>query len=319
MKKLHLDALVIQQGRLAEKEKNMSKQEMMAAIRYGADDIFKQTNEDDDEIDIDAILAKAEEKTDEMNKKFQEGKEQGLNHRMWAFDGDDDLGGNSNLPAGLRATGFIDIGKRDRKQTNYSEAAYQQLQMSDGHSKPKAYRAKEVQFYDYQFFDAEKLRPLLEKERGIVRVTTDGDEKLEFVAKDELNPEEEEQKQRLLAEGFDDWGRRDFQAFIRATEKHGRSNVAAISKEIDGKDEAEVRRYAKVFWARGEELSDWPKLVSKIEEGEKRLERQHDINRAIQLKVKRYKNPLFEMKFNYGASKGKAFNEEADRYLVRKT
>jgi SWI/SNF-related matrix-associated actin-dependent regulator of chromatin subfamily A member 5 len=74
-----------------------------------------------------------------------------------------------------------------------------------------------------------------------------------------------------------------------------------------------------VFWARGEELSDWPKLVSKIEEGEKRLERQHDINRAIQLKVKRYKNPLFEMKFNYGASKGKAFNEEADRYLVRKT
>ena len=80
MKKLHLDALVIQQGRLAEKEKNMSKQEMMAAIRYGADDIFKQTNEDDDEIDIDAILAKAEEKTDAMNKKFQEGKEQGLNH-----------------------------------------------------------------------------------------------------------------------------------------------------------------------------------------------------------------------------------------------
>ena len=38
--------------------------------------------------------------------------------------------------------------------------------------------------------------------------------------------------------------------------------------------------------------------------------------RCLQLKVKRYKNPLFEMKFNYGASKGKAFNEEADRYLI---
>ena len=87
-------------------------------------------------------------------------------------------------------------------------------------------------------------------------------------------------------------------------------------QEIDGKDESEVRRYATVFWARGEELSDWKKILGKIEEGEKRLERQHDINRAIQLKVKRYKNPLFEMKFNYGASKGKAFNEEADRYLV---
>merc|ERR1719486_8567 len=30
MKKLHLDALVIQQGRLAEKEKNMSKDELMS-------------------------------------------------------------------------------------------------------------------------------------------------------------------------------------------------------------------------------------------------------------------------------------------------
>eukprot|EP01048_Picozoa_sp_COSAG05_P011763 COSAG05_NODE_1131_length_5775_cov_33.399930_4_plen_646_part_00 len=318
MKKLHLDALVIQQGRLAEQEKNMSKQEMMNAIRYGADDIFKQGNDDDEEIDIDAILAKAEEKTEQMNKKFESGKAEGINSRMWTFDGDDDVDTTSNLPAGLRATGFIDIGKRDRKQTNYSEAAYQQLTTTDGQAKPKAYRAKEVQFYDYQFFDAVKLRPLLEKERGIVRVVdNDGNEKIEFVAKEELTPEEEEERERLWEEGFDDWGRRDFQAFVRACEKHGRSNVAAISKEIDGKDEAEVRRYAKVFWARGEELSEWPKLVAKIEEGEKRLERQHDINRAIQLKVKRYKNPLFEMKFNYGASKGKAFNEEADRYLVR--
>ena len=39
MKKLHLDALVIQSGRLAEKEKNMSKDELMSAIRYGADDV----------------------------------------------------------------------------------------------------------------------------------------------------------------------------------------------------------------------------------------------------------------------------------------
>ena len=316
MKKLHLDALVIQQGRLAEQEKNMSKQEMMAAIRYGADDIFKQGNDDDEEIDIDAILAKAEEKTEEMNKKFEAGQQEGINSRMWAFDGGDGEV-TSSLPAGLRPTGFIDIGKRDRKQTNYSEAAYQQLITTDGQPKPKAFRAKEVQFYDYQFFDPVKLRPLLEKERGIVRVVdNDGNEKIEFVAKEELTAEEEEERERLWAEGFDAWGRRDFQAFVRACEKHGRSNVAAIAKDIEGKDEAEVRRYAKIFWARGEELTEWPKLVSKIEEGEKRLERQHDINRAIQLKVKRYKNPLFEMKFNYGASKGKAFNEEADRYLV---
>lgn len=96
--------------------------------------------------------------------------------------------------------------------------------------------------------------------------------------------------------GFSEWGRRDFQAFIRANEKHGRQNLPAITKEIEGKTEAEVRRYAKVFWARGRELADWDKHIVKIEEGEKKIERQHDINRAVQLKVKRYKNPLFEMK-----------------------
>ena len=51
MKKLHLDALVIQQGRLAEKEKNMSKEELMSAIRYGADDVFKDDGGEDEEID----------------------------------------------------------------------------------------------------------------------------------------------------------------------------------------------------------------------------------------------------------------------------
>ena len=73
MKKLHLDAMVIQSGRLAEKEKNMSKDELMKAIRYGADDVFKADNMDgDDEVDIDAILAKAEEKTEQENKKWEE-------------------------------------------------------------------------------------------------------------------------------------------------------------------------------------------------------------------------------------------------------
>jgi SWI/SNF-related matrix-associated actin-dependent regulator of chromatin subfamily A member 5 len=318
MKKLHLDALVIQSGRLAEKEKNMSKDELMSAIRYGADDVFKSENlDDDDEVDIDAILAKAEEKTKEENKKWEQAKKDGINSRAWTFDGDEDLDDKA-FGGYAGASGFIDIGKRDRKQITYSEnEAAKYSGMVDGPAKQKVHRAKEVTFYDYQFFDQEALRPLLEKERGIVRVQSGAEEKVEFVAKEELTEEEEQLKEELLKSGFAEWGRRDFQAFIRANEKHGRSNIAALTKEIDGKDEAEVRRYAEVFWERGEELSEWSKLVAKIEEGEKRLERQHDINRAIQLKVKRYKNPLFEMKFNYGASKGKAFNEEADRYLVR--
>ena len=87
MKKLHLDALVIQQGRLAEKEKAIGKEEMMSAIRYGADDIFKSEG-DSEEIDIDAILAKAEATTEELNKKFETAKKDGLSSSMWTFGGE---------------------------------------------------------------------------------------------------------------------------------------------------------------------------------------------------------------------------------------
>ena len=50
----------------------------------------------------------------------------------------------------------------------------------------------------------------------------DGDENIEFVSKEDLDEEEEKERDRLLAAGFADWGRRDFQSFIRSNEKHGR-------------------------------------------------------------------------------------------------
>ena len=61
---------------------------------------------------------------------------------------------------GSMGAGFIDIGKRDRKATSYSEQAYFKAAMdgTKGEVKPKVHRAKEVMFYDYQFFDEEALR-----------------------------------------------------------------------------------------------------------------------------------------------------------------
>ncbi len=39
---------------------------------------------------------------------------------------------------------------------------------------------------------------------------------------------------------------RDFNAFIRAMEKHGRDQISLIAQEIDGKTVEEVRSYSKV-------------------------------------------------------------------------
>lgn len=56
------------------------------------------------------------------------------------------------------------------------------------------------------------------------------------------------------------WSRSDFSAFVRACEKHGRDALAAITAEVEGKTEEEVRAYAVVFWKRYQELGDWEKV-----------------------------------------------------------
>lgn len=58
-----------------------------------------------------------------------------------------------------------------------------------------------------------------------------------------------------LLQGFDNWSRRDFNAFIRANEKYGRHDLASIATEIEGKTPDEVQDYAAVFWDRYQELN----------------------------------------------------------------
>ena len=138
MKKLQLDALVIQQGKLSGSVQ-ASKDEISAAIRFGADGILSAAEAHavvtggasagggSAAVDIDAILARAEERTSEMNKKIaqaSEGQTAG-----WSFDGDLNEAIVAEEPdahqgqerrgewGGQGALHFVDIGKRARKQT----------------------------------------------------------------------------------------------------------------------------------------------------------------------------------------------------------
>ena len=61
-KKLYLDAVVIQQGRLMEKNTKLSKNELQTMVTFGADAIFKSKESTITDEDIDAILAKGEER-----------------------------------------------------------------------------------------------------------------------------------------------------------------------------------------------------------------------------------------------------------------
>ena len=64
--KLRLDAMVIQQRRLADRNTKMSKEEMVALIRYGADEIFRTKDSTITDEDIDLILSKGAERTEQL-------------------------------------------------------------------------------------------------------------------------------------------------------------------------------------------------------------------------------------------------------------
>jgi SWI/SNF-related matrix-associated actin-dependent regulator of chromatin subfamily A member 5 len=51
----------------------------------------------------------------------------------------------------------------------------------------------------------------------------------------------------MLNEGFSNWGKRDYNAFVKASEKFGRGDVKMISTEIDGKTYDEVLAYHEVI------------------------------------------------------------------------
>ncbi|KAJ1568720.1 hypothetical protein HK405_014588, partial [Cladochytrium tenue] len=137
-----------------------------------------------------------------------------------------------------------------------------------------------------------------------------------------LTESEQAEKVALLQNSFESWARKDFNAFIRANEKHGRDNLTEICKEVEGKSPEEVARYAEVFWARYKELQAvffWreanEKHIAQIEKGEQRLQNQLRVQECLRNKVAAHRQPLHQLRFNYGTGKGKNFTEEEDRFL----
>ena len=134
-----------------------------------------------------------------------------------------------------------------------------------------------------------------------------------------LTEEELIEKDALIHQGFENWSRRDFSAFCKASEKHGRSSIEAIAADIEGKTLAEVRQYAAVFWARYREIPDHEKIIANIEKGEIRLKKILEAQEAISNKISKHRLPLQQIKFYYGQNKGKNYTEEEDRFLVIST
>ncbi|XP_074346037.1 ISWI chromatin-remodeling complex ATPase CHR11-like isoform X1 [Apium graveolens] len=326
-KKLALDALVIQQGRLAE-QKTVNKDELLQMVRFGAEMVFSSKDSTITDEDIDRIIAKGEEATAALDAKMKKFTEDAIKFKMDdtadLYDFEDDKDENKIDFKKIVTDNWVEPSRRERKR-NYSESEYfKQTMRQNGPSRPKEPRIPRMpQLHDFQFFNTQRLSELYEKEVRFLMQAHQKNQTKDSVEVDEpedggdpLTVEEQEEKEQLLEEGFSTWSKRDFSTFIRACEKFGRNDVKGIASEMEGKSEEEVKRYAEVFKRRYKELNDYDKIIKNIERGEARISRKDEIMKAIGKKLDRYKNPWLELKIQYGQNKGKLYNEECDRFML---
>uniref|UniRef100_A0A0N5AGX8 SWI/SNF related, matrix associated, actin dependent regulator of chromatin, subfamily a, member 5 n=1 Tax=Syphacia muris TaxID=451379 RepID=A0A0N5AGX8_9BILA len=339
--KLHLDSIVIQQGRLADAQKTLGKEDMLDMIRHGADQVFASKDSTITDEDIDTILHKAEEKTEALKKKLESLGESSLRNftldthedTLYKFEGED-YREKQKLPG----IGYwIEPPKRERK-ANYQVDAYFREAMRGGHAEPKAPKApkppKLPNVQDFQFYP-KRLLDLLEKEVYLHRKTIgykvaqkqpdlpakeaekkQKEEQKKIDSAVPLTEEEQTEKAELLTQGLSNWTRREFQQFVKANEKYGRNDLENIAKEIDTKTLAEVEEYAKLFWERFEDLTDHERILATIEKGEARIQRRQSIKKALDEKIAKYKAPFHQLRIQYGTNKGKNYTEEEDRFMV---
>lgn len=347
--KLRLDQLVIQQGRAHPGAKGPAgKDELLGLIQHGAEKVFQtqggtgivakgaELNDDD----IDQILSKGENRTKELNAKYEKLGIDDLQKfsSESAYEWNGEVFGGKKKDIGMS---WINPAKRERKEQSYSvDKFYRQAiyGTSKAEAKPKAPRApKQIPVHDYQFYPS-RLRDLQDRETAFYRKEIgykvpipDGDdenlaereaeqasEQQEIDNATALTEEEQEEKQKLSSQGFGDWNKRDFQQFINGSGRYGRTDYERIAEEVDSKNAAEVKAYAKVFWQRYEEIADYNKHLQVIETGEERMRKTEHQRKMLRKKMQQYRVPLQQMKINYSVSttNKKVYTEEEDRFLL---
>ena len=352
--KLRLDQLVIQQGRTQQQAKQAaSKDELLGMIQHGAESIFESKDGygafgkkgDDGEKDLDDLLRKGEERTKEMNAKYEKLGLDDLQKFSSESTGTYEWNGESFITKKKEiGLNWINPSKRERKEQSYSmDKYYRNALMTGGprpEPKPKVPRApKQMAMHDYQFFDPrladlqEKETAYFRKENSIKAPLTDGDEDsleqrqqdqdLEQKTIDDAEPlteAEVAEKEQLAQEGFGDWNKRDFQQFVSASARYGRKAFDQIAQDVDSKETSDIKEYAGVFWQRYKEIANWERHVSAVEEGEKKTRRVAMQRDLLRKKMGMYRVPLQQLKLNYTVSttNKKVYTEEEDRFLLVK-
>ncbi|QLL32669.1 hypothetical protein HG536_0D01910 [Torulaspora globosa] len=359
--KLRLDQLVIQQNRVSAQKKKEnkadSKDALLSMIQHGAADVFKSATSssrgspqpdaeaEDAEFDLDALLAKSQDKTQSLNQKYSalglDDLQKFNQDSAYEWNGQDF---KKRTQKDIISPLWINPTKRERKE-NYSVDGYYKDVLQTGRASTPSHprMPRPHAFYSHQL-QPPQLKMLYEKERmwtakkteyepnmddvkatyGDITDEEERNKKLELLKisisnAQPLTEEEEKLKSEWEKEGFTNWTKTEFRKFITASGKYGRNSIYAISTELaPGKTVDEVREYAKAFWSNVERVEDYEKHLKFIEAEEEKIKRVKLQQEALRRKISQYSNPLCDLKLKHPPSTNnkRTFSEEEDRFIL---
>jgi SWI/SNF-related matrix-associated actin-dependent regulator of chromatin subfamily A member 5 len=193
--KLKLDAMVVQSGRLKDKDNKLSRDELLSAVRFGADKIFKSKDSSITDDDIDMILDDGKKKTQELNEKLKAADKGDLldfkldGSSVQTFDGVDySKSALNKAKADAEMLGLFDIGKRERKEANYNENSLYKQQMTALQNSSKTPKKKKAfklpkhlrlpRMEEWHMYDREALFKIQEEEENAFKSLPEEDQKL---------------------------------------------------------------------------------------------------------------------------------------------
>ena len=288
--KLQLDKMVIQQGKLSHTKENGN--DYLAMIQHGAFEVFDENSHIVDE-DIDDIMKKGEEKTSQLHSKFENVRMEDLLRLESSID--------AVQFAAKRGTGQVGLSVEPEKRR-----------------KLVAPRPNVPVLHEYQFYPPEcttlqqKYVLFYQKQQGWEGESAE--ERDLILSAEPLTADEEVEMDRLMAQGFSDWTQREYKQFYKACEKHGRTEIEAIARDMDSKSEEQVRLYHETFFHRWTELPDYPKIAKAIEKGEEKLRRNADIQTQLRQHIDGLKYPVYQLKIPSHARKN--YTETEDRLML---
>lgn len=360
--KLRLDQLVIQQNRVTAQKKKENKAEskdaLLSMIQHGAADVFQSVTsssrgspQPEEEIseadfDLDALLAKSQDKTQSLNQKYSalglDDLQKFNQDSAYEWNGQDF---KKRTQKDIISPLWMNPTKRERKDTTYSVDGYYKDVLQTGRASTPSHprMPRPHAFYSHQL-QPPQLKALYEKERmwaakkaeyepnmedvkatfGDISDEDERNKKLELLKvsianAQPLTEEEEKLKSEWEKEGFTNWSKTEFRKFITASGKYGRNSIQAIAMELaPAKTVEDVRLYATAFWANLERVEDYEKHLKFIEGEEERIKRIKMQQEALRRKISQYTNPLCDLKLKHPPSTNnkRTFSEEEDRFIL---